>query len=269
MSREQLVNGFDYDTSKDLGLCESCVVGKHHQSPFPASSSRPSDELLELVHSDVCGKMSVKSMSGAEYFLTFIDNKTRYVWTYILKRKDQVFEKFLEWKALVEKSTGQKLKTLRTDNGGEFTSTQFQDYLRSEGVHHQLTVPKTPQQNGVAERINRTLVKTVRSMLADAKLPKRFWAEALSTATYLRNRKSVNGMTPAEAWMGEKPAVDHLRVFGCVAYAHVTRDERHKLDPKARKCVFLGYGTETKGYRLYDPEHRRFFISRDVNRPVV
>ena len=202
LSRDQMVNGFDYDNS---GFCESCVEGKHHRSTFPASCSKPSGELLELVHSDVCGKMSVKSLSGAEYFLTFIDDKTRYVWTYVLKRKDQVFAKFMEWKTLVEKSTGQKLKTLRTDNGGEFTSTQFQDYLRSKGVRHELTVPKTPQQNGVAERMNRTLVEMVRSMIADAKLPKKFWAEALSTATYLRNRsptKSVMGMTPAEAWMG-------------------------------------------------------------------
>ena len=267
LRRDQMVSGFDFDASKDIGFCESCVEGKHHRSQFPASCSKPSGELLELVHSDVCGKVNAKSLSGAEYFLTFIDDKTRYVWTYVLKRKDQVFEKFLEWKALVEKSSGQKLKTLRSDNGGEFTSTRFENYLKSEGVRHELTVPKTPQQNGVAERMNRTLVETVRSMLADANLPQKFWAEALSTATYLRNRspaKSVKGTTPAEAWMGEKPDVNHLRAFGCTAYAHVAKDERHKLDSKARKCIFLGYCTESKGYRLYDPVRARVFISCDV-----
>ena len=191
----------------------------------------------------MCGKMSAQSLSGGEYFLTFIDDKTRYVWIYVLKREDQVFERFLEWKALVEKSTGRKLKVLRTDNGGEYTSTEFESYLKSEGVRHELTVPKTPEQNGVAERMNRTLVETVRPILADAKLPHKFWAEALSTAAYLRNRsptKAVKGMTPFEAWMGEKPKVNHLRTFGCAAYAHVPKDERHKLDPKARKCIFLG-----------------------------
>ena len=186
---------------------------------------------------------------------------------YVLKRKDQVFEKFLEWKALVEKSTGRKLKVLRTDNGGEYKSTEFMNYMKREGVRHEFTVPKTPEQNGVAERMNRTLVETARSMLADSKLPHKFWAEALSTAVYLRNRsptKSVADMTPYEAWMGEKPNVEHLRIFGCVVYAHVAKDERKKLDLKARKCVFLGYGTETKGYRLYDPKCAKVFYSRDV-----
>ena len=178
-----------------------------------------------------------------------------------------MFEKFLEWKALVENSTGQKLKILRTDNGGEFTSTQFENFLKSEGVRHERTIVKTPEQNGVAERINRTLIETVRSMLADSKLPPKFWAEALATATYLHNRsptKALTGATPHEALMGEKPRVDHLKAFGCAAYAHIPKDERQKLDPKTRKCIFLGYGCETKGYRLYDPRRERILFSRDV-----
>ena len=211
--------------------------------------------------------MNTRSLGGAEYFLTFIDDKTHYVWVYVLKRKDQVFERFLEWKALVEKSSGRKLKVLRSDNGGEYTSAEFEDYLKSEGVRHECTVPKTPEQNGVAERMNRTLMETVRSMLANAKLPQKFWAEALSTAAYLRNRsptKAVKQMTPFEAWTNEKPNVEHLRVFGCDAYSHVAKDERQKLDSKARKCIFVGYGAETKGYRLYDPKRGKVFYSRDV-----
>ena len=113
------------------------------------------------------------------------------MWVYILKSKNQVFEKFVEWKALVETSSGQKFKSLCTDNGGEYTSAEFTMYLKKEGVRHEFTVPKTPQQNGVAERMNRTLVEAVRSMLSDAKLPKKFWAEALSTAVYLHNRSPI------------------------------------------------------------------------------
>ena len=160
-----------------------------------------------------------------------------------------------------------RLKTLRTDNGGEYTSSEFKQYLKEGGVRHELTIPKTPQQNGVAERMNRTLVETVRSMLIDARLPKKFWAESLSTAVYLRNRsptKTVVGMTPFEAWYGYKPDVSHLRVFGCTVYTHIEKDERSKFDSKAKRCFLLGYGTETKGYRLYDVEKKRVIHSRNV-----
>ena len=261
------MNGLNFNVSKEISFCESCTEGKHHRSQFPTSGAKRSEEVLGLVHTDVCGKINVKSLSGGEYFLTFIDDKTRYVWVYILKRKDQVFEKFREWKALVENSIGQKLKALRSDNGGEYTSIEFEKYLKTEGVRHELTVPKTPEQNGVSERMNRTLVESVRSMLSDAKLPHSYWAEALSTAAYVRNRsptKAVQDMTPFEALTGEKPDVKHLRAFGCTAYAHVAKDERHKLDSKTRKCIFLGYGTETKGYRLYEPKRAKVFYSRDV-----
>ena len=155
----------------------------------------------------------------------------------------------------MERSTNQKLKALRTGSGGEYMSTEFQTYLKKEGVRHELTVPKTPEQNGVAERMNRTLVKGVRAMLADARVPHRFWAEALSTAVYLRDRSpamAVKGMTPFEAWAGKKPNVRHLRAFGCSTYAHVAKDDRKKLDVKSRKCILLDYGTQTKGYWLYD-----------------
>ena len=222
---------------------------------------------LELVHSDVCGKMNSPSLGGGEYFLTFIDDYTHYTWVYILKHKSEVFSKFKKWKALMENACGQKLKTLHTDRGGECTSTEFEEFLQSAGVHHELAVPKTPEQNGVAERMNRTLVESVRSMLVDASLPHKFWAEALSTAVYLRNRsptKAVDGMTPFEAWTGKKPSVSHLRVFGYKAFAHVPKDERGKLDSKAKKCILVGYGEETKGYRLYDPLKKRIGFSRDV-----
>ena len=126
------------------------------------------------------------------------------------------------------KSIIQQLKALHIDNGGKYVSAEFKRYLRKEGVRHELTIPKTPEQNGVAERMNRTLVKSVRSMLSHAKLPHKFWPEALSTAVYLQNlspTKAVKGMTLFEAWTGEKPNVKHLRIFGCTAYAHVPKDE--------------------------------------------
>ena len=272
IAREKLVNGFVYDIKQCTKFCESCVKGKFHKSKFPNAGRRRAQKPLELVHSDVCGKLNSKSLSGAEYFLTFVDDYTHYTWVYVLKKKHEVFQKFVEWKTMVEKESEYQLKTLRTDNGGEYTSNEFKEYVKVEGLKHELTIPKTPEQNGVAERMNRTLLESVCSMLIGANLPHKFWAETLTTAVYLRNRsptKAVAGMTPFEAWNGYKPDVAHLRVFGCTVYAHIEKDERSKLDPKAKKCILLGYGVQTKGYRLYDIERKRVFYSRNVLFEVV
>ena len=253
LSRQSMVEGFTYKATSlhQTGLCEPCITGKLHKTPFPRTKEKRARKPLEVVHSDVCGKLRNKSISGAEYFLTFIDDKTHFTWVYVLKRKNEVFQKFVEWNKMIERQSGRKLKILRTDNGGEYTSTEFQAYLRSQGIKHETTIPKTPEQNDVAERMNRTLVESTRTMIFDANLPKRFWAETLSTVVYLRNRsptKAVENITPFEAWYDYKPDVSHLRVFGCVAYAHIEKDERSKLDPKSKKCVLLGYGSNTKGY---------------------
>ena len=237
-------------------------------SPKRSTSAKPgrerAEEPLGLVHSDVGGK---PSLSQAEYFIVFVDDETHYAWIDVVKHKHEVFGKFVEWKSLVEKSSGYKVKKLRTDNGGEYTSTEFESYLKKDGIEHQYTIPKTPEQNGVSQRMNRTLVETVRSMFADSRLPHRFWAEALSTAAYLINRspmRTLDGKTPFQAKYGKKPNVNHLRVIGCSAYMHAPKDERKKLDPKAKKCTFLGYGTSRKVYHLYDWKTSCFIHSRDV-----
>ncbi len=156
---------------------------------------------------------------------------------------------------------------MRSDNGGEYTSGKFADFLKSEGVRHELTVPKTPQQNSVAERCNRTLVEMTRAMISGSNLPQRLWAETMSTAVYLKNRsptKPVKGKTPFEVLNGKKPKVEHLRILGCASYAHIPKDQRKKLDVTAVRCVLIGYGTEVKGYRLYNPSSGKVFFSRDV-----
>jgi len=157
----------------------------------------------------------------------------------------------------VEKSLGQTLRTLCTDNGGEFTSGKFEEYLKKEEIKHELTIPKCPQQNGVAERLNRKLVEIIRLMLVDLILPKSFWAEALATVVYLQycNPTGVlEGKIPFEALFGVKPKVGHLliRVFACTAYPLIPKDERQKLDDNAGKCIFAGYSTNRKGYHLCD-----------------
>ena len=135
LKKDGLVRGFGYDSSHVIDFCEPCIGGKIHRNPFPKSGRERAKEPLELVHSDVCGKISSPSLGQAEYFVTFIDDKTHYTWVYVMKHKSEVFEKFMEWKAFVEKSSSYKVKKLRTDNGGEYVSTEFEGYLK-EPIHH-------------------------------------------------------------------------------------------------------------------------------------
>lgn len=173
------------------------------------------------MHSDVCGPMHEGSIGGSRYFLTFIDDFSRFVHVYFLKSKGEVFAKLQQFVAKVENQTGKKVKCLRSDNGGEYTSKEVERFLNAKGIVHERTVPYTPQQNGVSERMNRTLVESVRSMLCNAQLPKKFWAEATMTAVYLRNRSPTVAVpekkpVPVERWFGKKPGLSHLKVFVCM-----------------------------------------------------
>ena len=210
--KREMVRGLDFEYKQAPEFCEPCARGKSHRLPFKRKSERRTRQPLELVHSDMCGKIGTKSLSGGEYFVSLIDDYTRYSWIFVLKRKSDVCSQFKKWKAQVENSTGKRIKALRSDNGGEYTSKEFTLYLADEGIKHELTIPHTPEQNGVAERLNRTLIEGVRTMLVDSRLPRRFWAEALSTMVYLRNRsptKALDGITPYEAEHGSS---SHLRM---------------------------------------------------------
>ena len=159
----------------------------------------------------------MKTHGGSSYFLTIIDDFSRRVWLYVLKNKLEAFQKFREWHTLVGNQLGTKLKVLRTDNGLEFVSEQFNEFCRKIGIKRHKTVPHTPQQNGLAERMNRTILERVRCMLLSAGLPKTFWGEAANTTTYLINRcpsSALDFKTPMEAWSGEPLDYSELKVFG-------------------------------------------------------
>ncbi len=210
--------------------------------------------------------MNVKSFGKSQYFVTFIDEYSRYTEVYFLKSKDEVLEKFKQYVSQAEK-LGKRVKNLRSDNGGEYCSKVFDDYLKAKGITHQTTVPHCPEQNGIAERMNRTLVEAARSMMFHAGMPKEFWAEAIHTAAYVHNRSptsSLKEVTPFQRMYGQKPDVSNLRVFGCIAFKHIPDATRRKLDKKSSKCVFVGYPEGTKGYKLYDLEKKSFVRSRDI-----
>ena len=251
----------------DVGLCEDCIFGKQKKVSFTKIGKTPKAERLELVHTDVWGPSPVSSLAGSLYYVTFIDDSTRKFWVYFIKKKSEVFDIFRKWKAMVENETGLKIKWVRSDNGGEYRDNRFREFCANNGIKMEKTVPMTPQQNGVAERMNRTLNERARSMRIHAGLPKMFWAEAVNTAAYLINRGpsiSLDGKIPEEVWSGKEVNLSHLRVFCCISYVHIDSTERSKLDAKSNKCVFVGYGDDEFGYRFWDYENRKIIRSRDV-----
>ncbi len=174
-------------------------------------------------------------------------------------------------KELIRWTTSQtkvmKIKTLRSNNGGEFVSKKFDNFLHECGIQQQTSAPYTPQRNGVAERTNRTIMECARSMIRAQGLDLEFWAEAMNTTIYIKNQcptKALESKTPQEAWIGRNPDVSHLRVFGCKTFAHILDEKRSKLESKSMPCVFLGYCEGTKAYRMMCVETKRIIKSRDV-----
>ena len=231
--------------------CQECVQGKLVKQPFIPSEKRAAEK-LELVHSDLC-QVDHPSLGKAKYFLTFIDDHSRKVFLYFLQQKSQTFECFKDFKALTENKIEKRIKTLRSDNGGEYLSGEFKAFLKEHGIQHQTTIADNAAQNGRAERVNRTILDRIRCMLIDSGLSKGFWAEAAATAAYLINRypkKSLHGKTSEEVWSGVKPDLSHLRIFGCDAEALIPSKSRGKIDNVTVKCKMLGYEPNKKGYRL-------------------
>ncbi|KAL4340682.1 hypothetical protein GQ457_08G019310 [Hibiscus cannabinus] len=244
-----------------------CQKGKQTKLSFPVNQAWRASEKLQLVHTDLCGPMRISSLNGSRYFLIFIDDFSRWCWVFFLKQKSEVFDVFQSFKANSENQSGKKIKTLRSDNGSEYTSRQFAIYLKKLGIHHQLTVVYTPQQNGVSERKNRTVLNMARCLLFEKKIPKGFWAEDVNTSVYLLNRlptKALEGKTPFEAWFDATPSIGHLRVFGCVCYMHVPEVKRDKLDGRATVGVFMGYSSNSKGYRVYDLKTKKILVGRNL-----
>lgn len=260
-----MVNGID-TTNKTIGQCTVCVKGKQTRNSFKSVGTRAKN-VLDLIHSDVCGPMSQTSLGGANYFVLFVDDFSRKTFLYPMKTKSEVVDKFIEFKNRVECETGRKIRKFRSDIGGEYICGRLKAYFKQHGIQHQTTTPYTPEQNGLAERMNRTIVEKARCMLFDSDLSKQFWAEAVSTAAYIVNRLPCGNdmdVTPEEAWTGRKPDVKAFRIFGSKAMVHIPKQCRKKLDSKSKECTMVGYSENSKAYRLYDPEQRKIIVSRDV-----
>lgn len=196
--------------------------------------------------------------------LTLTDDYSRKKWIFVVGTRDEVYQKFLQWRRLVESQSGEKLVAVRSDNAPEFKKLLELEELKE--VTWEPTETYSPHQNGTAERLNRTIVTKSRSMLAAAGLPKNLWGEAVHVAAYVENRipPPSSVLTPEELWTGKKPDVKHMRVFGCIAYVHMPKEKRKKLDETARRGIFVGYSESKRQYRIFDPKNRKITFESSV-----
>lgn len=268
MIKKKIGYGLDMGSVKQWEKCDGCSLGKQTKVSFSNLSPIRSKQVLEVIHSDVCGPMQTPTFSGKRYFATFIDDKSCFCMVYLLRNKSDVAAKFANFVALAQNQIGKRVKTLRSDNGGEYTSGEMAKFCSNHGIVQKFTPPYTPQLDGVAERMNRTLVECARCMMEHAGLSKVYWGEAVMTAMFLRIRCPTRALSqdisPYQAWTGKKPLLANLKVFGCHAYVTVPKDKRAKFDARSVRCRLIGYMDHEKAYRFEELESGRVLISRDA-----
>jgi transposase InsO family protein len=235
-------------------LCKHCQQGKQTNTRFKSkeySTIRP----LEIVHIDLVGPTTTKGLKGERYFMLLVDDYTRMTTVFFLKNKSEAFENFKIYKEMVENEMDSRIKCLRSDNGGEFTSKECMDYYNSHGIKRQFHVTRTTQQNGVVERKNRTIQEMTRTMLMDSKLTDIFWTQTVHTTVHIQNRVMLRNnidKTPYELWKGRPANVKHFRVFGSKCYIKREDGRMGKFDSRVDKGVLVGYSSTRKSYKCYN-----------------
>ena len=260
-----IVSGVTVKSKQEMDpICEPCLAGKQHRVSVPKLAQHRSSVPLQLVHSDVHGPLPVRSRQHYQYWITFIDDATRYWAVLPLKNKSDAFAAFKQYKAFAENQLNSQIKCIRDDKGGEYMSGEWQAFCSAHGIQRQHTVRAEPHQNGVAERANRTLMEAIIAMLNESKLPGSFWLDALTTFVHVHNRSPTAAnkfLTPYQLWHGSAPDVSHFRVFGCTSYVHVKKDKRSQLQSHTEKCIFIGYPVDYKAWRFWNPVTQKEVIS--------
>lgn len=243
-------------------VCDICQKAKQTRLKFNNSREKATRP-LQIIHTDVCGPINPNTWDGNRYFVTFLDDYTHFTMVYLIKNKDEVPSKIKQYTERIEAKWNKRISKIRCDNGREFINNQVVTWCENKGIELDTTVTYTPQLNGKAERLNRTLMDKVRALLFDSGLKKQMWGEALYTSVYLLNRSPTDRLkvTPYEMWEGRKPNMKNLQLFGCEAYAKVLGPLK-KLDQRSEKYVFIGYAPV--GYRLWDAQKQKIKIARDV-----
>ena len=261
-----LIEGVTLDLTSTPEFCDACTKAKAARQPFPDESRNRARLYGELVHTDLWGPAQTTSIGGSLYYISFTDDYSRETQVRFLRQKSDALQAFKHYMAeMTHQHAGVKLRKLRSDRGGEYLSAEFDKYLKDNGIKRQLTIHDSPQQNGVAERLNRTLVEHARAMILGRNMPMFLWPEAVNYATWLKNRlpsRAIPGETPYSLVHKTKPNLSRAREFGGKLYVHSTAGG--KLEARAEEAVFVGIDEESKGYRVYWPEKRRVSIERNV-----
>jgi hypothetical protein len=245
-------------------VCEACIEGKSHRAPHSAPAKRASRP-LERVSSDVKGPISTHSRRGHRYWISFVDQYSGFTSVYFIREKSEALDCIKRYISWAENKTGLKVLNFRDDGGGEYTPNDLRTFLMEKGIHHETTIRDSPEQNGQAERFNQTLQQGITTLLSKAHLPPSLWTDAASTFVHVNNRtpsESRDFKSPHELFLGQTPSVKHLRTWGCLAYVHLQKNQRQgTFGPRAKRCIFLRYAEEAKGWVFWDTEKRSEFVS--------
>ncbi|KAJ9541771.1 hypothetical protein OSB04_028277 [Centaurea solstitialis] len=249
-------------------LCSACEMGKIKKSSHKLKVEHNTSKPLQLLHMDLCGPMRVQSINGRKYVLVIVDDFSRYTWVNFLRSKDGASDIVISFIRNVQVRLQLPVQVIRTDNGTEFKNHKLDSFLDSVGITHTFSAARTPQQNGVVERKNRTLVEAARTMLTFSKLPLHFWAEAVASACFTQNRSLITKRfmkTPYELVYNRPPSIKFFRVFGCECYVKNDKDNLDKFSPKGDEGVFIGYAKDSPSYRVYNKKTRRVVESTNVD----
>ncbi|GJW35388.1 retrovirus-related pol polyprotein from transposon TNT 1-94 [Tanacetum coccineum] len=260
LARKDLVRGLPRLKFEKDHLCSACQLGKSKKHTHKPKTENTNLEVLNTLHMDLCGPMRVQTINGKKYILVIVDDYSRFTWVKFLRSKDETPTVVIKFLKQIQVGLNKTVRFIRTDNGTEFVNKTLYDYYESVGIFHQKTVPRTPQQNGVVERQNRTLVEAARTMLIFSKAPMFLWAEAVATACYTQNRSLIHtrhDKTPYELVHNKKPDLTFFRVFGALCYPTNDSEDLGKLQPTADIGIFVGYAPSRKGYRIYNKRTRQ------------
>jgi transposase InsO family protein len=256
LNRKELVIGLPKIHFEKNKLCDACQKGKQVKASFKSKNIISTNRPLQLLHMDLFGPSRTKSFGGNYYALVIVDDYSRYTWTLFISHKNDAFVAFRKLAKIIQNQKGLTIASIRSDHGGEFQNEAFENFCNENGIEHTFSSPRTPQQNGVVERKNRSLEELARTMLNETNLPKYFWADAVSTACYVMNRvliRPILKQTPYEIYNGRKPDISHFHVFGCKCFVlNNGKDNLGKFDAKADEGIFLGYSSSSKAFRIYN-----------------